>query len=205
MSKTGNLLELVMIVKNSGDEIIPMLNAIKNYIDHWTILDTGSTDNTKENITTCLTDVPGNLYDGLQLYDDPFVDFSTARNRALDLAKTRCTFTIMLDDTYVLQDGPELIKFLEKNKNGKDDGYMVIIEDKRNYYPTTRILRSAANKRYKHKIHEYVDIESKGPAAKFIDLESDYMTARSNSRKESDRRLMEEELELDPENISTEF
>ena len=115
MSKTGNLLELVMIVKNSGDEIIPMLNAIKNYIDHWTILDTGSTDNTKENITTCLTDVPGNLYDGLQLYDDPFVDFSTARNRALDLAKTRCTFTIMLDDTYILQDGPELIKFLEKN------------------------------------------------------------------------------------------
>jgi len=41
MSKSGNLLELVMIVKNSGDEIIPMLNAIKNYIDHWTILDTG--------------------------------------------------------------------------------------------------------------------------------------------------------------------
>jgi len=198
MSKTGNLLELVMIVKNSGDEIIPMLNAIKNYIDHWTILDTGSTDNTKENITTCLTDVPGNLYDGLQLYDDPFVDFSTARNRALDLAKTRCTFTIMLDDTYILQDGPELIKFLEKNKNGKDDGYMVIIEDKQNCYPSTRILRSAANKRYKHKIHEYVDIESKGPAAKFIDLETDYMSARSNSRKESDRRLMEEELELYP-------
>ena len=34
MSKTGNLLELVMIVKNSGDEIITMLNAIKNYINH---------------------------------------------------------------------------------------------------------------------------------------------------------------------------
>jgi glycosyltransferase involved in cell wall biosynthesis len=198
MSKTGNLLELVMIVKDSGDEIITMLNAIKNYIDHWTILDTGSTDNTKENITKCLTNVPGNLYDAVELYDEPFVDFSTARNRALDLAKTQCTFTIMLDDTYVLQDGPELIKFLEKNKNSEDDGYTVIIEDKQNCYPSTRILRSAANKRYKHKIHEYIDIESKGPAAKILDLETDYMTARSNSRKESDKRLMEEELELYP-------
>ena len=68
MSKSGNLLELVMIVKNSGDEIIPMLNAIKNYIDHWTILDTGSTDNTMDNIRNTLKDVPGNLYDATKLY-----------------------------------------------------------------------------------------------------------------------------------------
>ena len=29
------LLELVMIVKNSGDNIIPMLNSVKNFIDHF--------------------------------------------------------------------------------------------------------------------------------------------------------------------------
>ena len=40
------LLELVMIVKDSGEDIIPMLKAAKPYIDNWTILDTGSTDNT---------------------------------------------------------------------------------------------------------------------------------------------------------------
>ena len=38
--KNKNLLELVMIVKNSGQEIIPMLESTKKWIDHWTILDT---------------------------------------------------------------------------------------------------------------------------------------------------------------------
>ena len=42
-----NLLELVMIVKNSGDVIRDCLRLNKKFIDHWTILDTGSSDNTK--------------------------------------------------------------------------------------------------------------------------------------------------------------
>jgi hypothetical protein len=82
--KNKNLLELVMIVKNSGQEIIPMLESTKKWIDHWTILDTGSTDDTMKNITECLKGIPGKLHDGKSLYDDPFVDFSTARNRALN-------------------------------------------------------------------------------------------------------------------------
>ena len=75
------LLELVMIVKDSGDNIISMLNSVKNYIDHWTILDTGSTDDTMINIEKTMQNIPGNLYDGSKLYSDPFIDFSTALNR----------------------------------------------------------------------------------------------------------------------------
>ena len=60
IKKNKNLLELVMIVKNSGQEIIPMLESAKKWIDHWTILDTGSTDDTMQNITTCLKGIPGN-------------------------------------------------------------------------------------------------------------------------------------------------
>ena len=56
------LLELVMIVKDSGLDIIPMLKASKPYIDSWTILDTGSTDGTQKNILSILGDIPGNLY-----------------------------------------------------------------------------------------------------------------------------------------------
>ena len=52
--KNKNLLELVMIVKNSGQEIIPMLESAKKWIDHWTILDTGSTDDTMKNILLAL-------------------------------------------------------------------------------------------------------------------------------------------------------
>ena len=44
MSK--KILELVMIVKNSGEILRDCLKHNKQFIDYWTILDTGSTDNT---------------------------------------------------------------------------------------------------------------------------------------------------------------
>ena len=43
-----SILELVMIVKNSGEVLRKCLKSVKPYIDHWTILDTGSIDNTKD-------------------------------------------------------------------------------------------------------------------------------------------------------------
>ena len=42
------LLELVMIVKNSGEILRECLQKNRRFIDHWTIVDTGSTDNTPD-------------------------------------------------------------------------------------------------------------------------------------------------------------
>jgi len=195
------LLELVMIVKNSNDDIIKMLEAVRYYIDHWTILDTGSTDNTMENIIKTMIDVPGKLYDGTKLYDDPFVDFSTARNRALELAGEKCTFTIMLDDTYVLQKGRALRKFLKKKvKRIKDQGYYLLIEDGEQIYPSIRILRTSEHIRYKHKIHENVVIDRVGDTApgRVFDVISSYMKIRTIKRRESDIKYLKEEIEIDP-------
>jgi glycosyltransferase involved in cell wall biosynthesis len=195
------LLELVMIVKNSGDDIVKMLEAARDHIDHWTILDTGSTDNTMENITKTLENVPGTLYNGVELYDDPFVDFSTARNRALDLAGDRCTFTIMLDDTYNIHDGALMRKFLQKKvKCTREQGYYIIIEDEEQQYPSTRVLRSADKIRYKHKIHETVVLERVGGTTPggIHDHISSYMKMRSSRRRASDIVFLREEIEKDP-------
>ena len=40
------ILELCMIVKNSGEVLRKCLKENRDWIDYWTILDTGSTDNT---------------------------------------------------------------------------------------------------------------------------------------------------------------
>lgn len=202
IKKNKNLLELVMIVKNSGQEIIPMLESAKKWIDHWTILDTGSTDDTMKNITTCLKGIPGKLHDGKSLYDDPFVDFSTARNRALDLAGTKCTFSIMLDDTYHIKNGDALRKFLKRKQQKKEvKACHVIIEDHEKQYLSTRVLRTSSKLRYIHKIHEYVNIETDYIAPGIIiDEETEYMTSRSKARKQSDITLMREEITRYPEN-----
>ena len=195
------LLELVMIVKNSGDDIVKMLEAARDHIDHWTILDTGSTDNTMENITKTLRNVPGELYNGVELYDDPFVDFSTARNRALDLAGDRCTFTIMLDDTYNIHDGKLMRKFLQKKvKCTREQGYYIIIEDPEKQYPSTRVLRSADKIRYKHKIHEDVVLDRIGGTTPggVVDNISAYMKMRTSRRLASDIVFLREEIEKYP-------
>jgi len=195
------LLELVMIVKNSGDDIIKMLEAARDHIDHWTILDTGSDDNTMENITKTLRNVPGTLYNGVELYEDPFVDFSTARNRALELAGDTCTFTIMLDDTYSIRDGKKMRKFLKKKeKCVREQGYYIIIEDLEKQYPSIRVLRTTDKIRYKHKIHENVVLERLGgtlPGSVYDEI-SPYMSMRTSRRRESDIVYLQEEIAEDP-------
>ena len=79
MLDTDKLLELVMIVKNSGEVLRECLKENKKWIDYWTILDTGSTDNTPEIIKEELKDVPGKLHFG------EFIDFSNARNKSIEL------------------------------------------------------------------------------------------------------------------------
>ena len=84
------LLSLVMIVKNEADTIQKVLESTIKTIDRYTILDTGSTDNTIDIIRSTFKDVPGNIY------TEPFVDFSTSRNRAIELDNNKSTFILML-------------------------------------------------------------------------------------------------------------
>ena len=109
MSQRERLLELVMIVKNSGEILRECLKENRKYIDYWTIVDTGSNDNTCDIIKEELKDVPGELH-----YSE-FIDFSQARNKSLELSSKTCKYTIVLDDSYVIFEGDKLRNFLSKN------------------------------------------------------------------------------------------
>ena len=80
-----NLINLCIMVKNAGPQFEEML--IKNLpiFDKWTILDTGSTDETIDIINKILV----GKKDG-KLYQEPFINFRDSRNRLLDLAETSC-------------------------------------------------------------------------------------------------------------------
>ena len=191
------LLELVMIVKDSGLDIIPMLKASKPYIDSWTILDTGSTDGTQKNILSILGDIPGNLY------EEPFVDFSVSRNRALELAGDKCEWVMMLDDTYELQKGDNLRNFLKSKKCKKKKALLITIEDSGKRYVSLRLIRTNSGLRYKYRIHEY--IEAVNPhiieysVCHIYDTSSVLMGARSNQRHYSDYKILKEDYEKFPD------
>ena len=154
-----SLLELIMIVKNSGDILRKCLQHNKKYIDRWTILDTGSTDNTPDIINEELGDIPGKLH-----FSD-FVDFSTARNKAFDLASNECKYRIVLDDSYTISNGEALRNHLQTSN--KDLIHCKIVYDKynngvyTNVYEGTRITKTSSKLRYIYRVHEALDIPKK--------------------------------------------
>lgn len=189
------LLHLVMIVKNGGNDIVNMLEKNKKYIDHWTILDTGSIDGTQSRILDLMKDVPG------ELYEEPFVDFEYSRNRSLELAGDKCEWIIVLDDTYEIMNGDALRVYLNQECN-KINSLTLTIEDKINKYPSTRIIRSKCGYRYKYRVHEM--IIAPGSAALdynisyLIDNTSDYMKKRSEERYSKDYEILKEDFEKNP-------
>eukprot|EP00753_Platysulcus_tardus_P001167 PLAT11117.1.p1 GENE.PLAT11117.1~~PLAT11117.1.p1 ORF type:complete len:654 (+),score=329.48 PLAT11117.1:22-1983(+) len=159
------LLEFVMIVKNEAASIVETIESVKDYVDRWTILDTGSTDGTQQLIRDTFQGVPGNLH------EEEFVDFSTTRNRALELAGTRCVFNFMLSGDESLHKGQHLRAFLEKrrdwkwvNRSAKHEAYNVRVHYGVDVYDSTRIARTDALWYYVGATHEYMTNRRKNVA-----------------------------------------
>ncbi|MBS0556798.1 MAG: glycosyltransferase [Proteobacteria bacterium] len=94
---------LSMIVKNEAAVIERCLTSVKPFIQAWAISDTGSTDGTQDIIRRILGGLPG------ELIERPWVDFSTNRNQALDLAKKYGDYALLIDadDSIVADRYPE--------------------------------------------------------------------------------------------------
>jgi glycosyltransferase involved in cell wall biosynthesis len=88
---------LSMIVKDESRVIERCLRSVKPFIDAWAIVDTGSTDGTQDLVRRAMGDLPG------ELIERPWVDFSTNRNQALDLARKFGDFALVIDADDVLE------------------------------------------------------------------------------------------------------
>ena len=199
-----NLIHLTMIVKNAGDIFEEVLTKNLSIIDRWTILDTGSTDNTVEIIKKVLVGKKKG-----ELYQEPFIDFGTSRNRCLELAGSSCKYKLMLDDTYVIEG--KLREFLEETRGDQfSDSFSLYITSDDVQYCSNRITKTTSKLKYIYKIHEVIQMENNINVcipieeAKIHDTRSDYMEKRTMDRKEYDLKLlfeMLEELPNDPRHL----
>lgn len=139
------LLGLVMIVRNEVKRISEVLASYAGHIDSYTILDTGSTDGTQTLILDALDGLPGTLH------EEPFVDFATSRNRALELHGTSTVFAMMPNGD-VLSGGPSLRAFLEAHRHSPAGAYRVRISPGHYYHPL--VMRTGAGWHYKWRTHE---------------------------------------------------
>jgi len=193
-----NLIHFTMIVKDAGDDFEKVLLENLPIIDRWTILDTGSTDNTIAIINKVLVGKKKG-----QLYREPFVNFRDTRNRCLDLAGKECKFAIMLDDTYVTRE--DLRTFLNEIRGDQySTSFSLYVSSHDMQYTSNRITKTYMNLRYKYKIHEIIQPENNNnvliPINKsFIyDYSNDYMEKRTMDRKQYDLDILFESYREDP-------
>jgi tetratricopeptide (TPR) repeat protein len=193
-----NLVNLCVMVKNGGKQFGEMLEANMKYIDRWTILDTGSTDDTVETIKRVLVGKkPG------ELYEEPFINFRDSRNRLLELAGTTCKYSIMLDDTYVLQG--DLREFLNEVRGDQfADSFSLYINSDDVEYASNRIVVAESKLKYIYTIHEVIQKANNNNViipkdrSHIIDRDYDYMKTRTVVRKQKDLEMLYQELEENP-------
>lgn len=203
----ADLLTLSMIVKNEASTLARTLRSVKPFIDRWVIVDTGSTDATRDVIRQELAGIPG------ELHERPFVDFSTTRNEALDLAGTSTEFILWLDADDELEQGKALRAFLarERSVSGPDrDAYYVRI-NLGFTFDSVRILRARAGWKFRGLVHEVLMHPDKPPPTYRIpDVVIQHhpppeALERSKQRWERDIGLLERALADDPNDARSAF
>ncbi len=145
MNSHGQTICLNMIVKDEAPVIRRCLDSVRALVDHWVIVDTGSTDGTQQIVREHFKDVPG------ELHERPWRDFAHNRTEALALARGRGDYVLVIDADEVLEispgfEMPELVA----------DSYNVQVLYGGCAYLRRQLVRNTLAWRYEGVLHEYI-------------------------------------------------
>lgn len=146
-------ISLCMIVKNEAHVIERCLSSVLPIIDHWVIVDTGSTDGTQQKIKDFFD---RNGIKG-ELHERPWVDFGHNRSEALELCqKTDTDYAYMIDadEILVYEPGFDPMKFKE---NLNADLYNIFAQFGQTRYHRPQMTSNKKPFYYRGVLHEYVD------------------------------------------------
>lgn len=210
-SKTdGPLLVIVLMVKN---EEPVMAETLKPFVEagmqDFFIFDTGSEDKTievteeffkKHNVKNYI------------IKQEPFIDFASSRNRALDLTEEHfpnAKFMLMLDAEWYMHGVKELIEYCKIHENDTTPSHFVrIIMNETLDFQTSRLLRCFTNTRFKGVVHETIFNTSlaKVPGNIFFEVKTSHFgLEKSKKRWVRDVNLLLKENAQNPDNPRTIF
>jgi glycosyltransferase involved in cell wall biosynthesis len=190
---------LNMIVKNESAVITRCLSSVKDLIDYWVIVDTGSTDGTQEIIREFLKKIPG------ELHERAWVNFAHNRNEALSLAKNK-------GDVLLLIDADEQLLFSESfcMPDLNDDCYLSTVQQGGLRFQRILMVNNALNWAWEGSVHEQIvchTINSYQFMTGVINNAEPDDGARTKGGDKciQDARILEEDLKKDPTNSRAAF
>ena len=136
---------LSIIVKNESQAIRRYLETVRSIIDHWAIVDTGSTDGTQDIVRAYLADIPR----GIERMSLRLI-FAHNRSEALDPARPHCDY-IFFDADDVLELPPtSAMPILSASS------YYVEVRHRELRYWRPRLLRSDVPWQFEGVLHEFL-------------------------------------------------
>ena len=148
MTPSGQTLCLSMIVKDEAHVIRRCLASVRPIIDHWIIVDTGSTDGTQNIIREAMAGLPG------AVHERPWRDFAQNRSEALALARPHGTYSLVIDADDEL-DLPADYRMPDLSA----ESYTIDIRYGEVAYQRTQLVRNSRPWRYEGVLHEYLECD----------------------------------------------
>ncbi|RTL06982.1 hypothetical protein EKK58_02255 [Candidatus Dependentiae bacterium] len=194
-----DLLVAVLMVKNEEAVMASTLKPlVSSGIQSFLIFDTGSTDNTIQNTRDFFAQYPAC---SCVIFSEPFIDFATSRNRALDLAEENfpnACFMLMPDAEWHLINGKKLLDFCNKVSDHVDPVYLIRIISGIDFY-TSRLIRCKTGSRFAGVVHECIAASAKVPSDIYFELHTTHYGAeKSRQRWQRDKKLLFEAFKKDP-------
>lgn len=140
-----------MIVRDEAHIVTEALACLAPHLDYWVVVDTGSTDATRDVVRDFFGDrgIPG------ELHERPWRDFGANRTEALELARGKADYLWVFDADDLLRGTPDLTELTHDAYSLRFDG------DLRYWRPL--LFRSDRAWRFVGELHEYAQCAD-GPA-----------------------------------------
>tara|TARA_R100001163_G_C5067304_1_gene206303 strand:+ start:225 stop:3035 length:2811 start_codon:yes stop_codon:yes gene_type:complete len=192
-------LGISMIVKDEAKIIKKCLESVAPYIDYWTIHDTGSSDSTIDIILDFFRNYKnpdGELISG-ELHRVEWKNFGWNRNKALEIAKTRTDYCLLMDADFILKvHDPDFRSKLHT------PGYLIKYEGGLEYRQIL-LIESQHNWEYRGVTHEFIDVYPERKPSEITNMITIDHTLQGSSRPdkfERDAALLEQGIIDEPNN-----
>jgi len=191
--KVGVSICLNMIVRNESKIIARVLQSVLPIIDTYVICDTGSTDNT----ISIIKDFFNSKGIKGEVISEPFKNFGYNRTIALNAAKGKATYALLLDADMIFKIEPSFDK-----QNLTADSYLIIQKGCGLSYHNTRLIKLGIGAKCVGPTHEYYDLPSGSRSEKLDSIWIDDIGdgGSKGDKFERDIRLLKQGIEEEPNN-----
>jgi len=196
-------LSLCMIVKNEAENLAPCIHSVKEVVDEIIVVDTGSTDHTKE--------VARQI--GARVYDFAWCDdFCAARNESIKCATGDYILWLDADDRMARSEVEKLRRLKRMFPPEKNQAYYLVVNnqspvDGETLFQQMRIFPNVPGAAFEGRVHEQIFQSLGRLGIKFV--QTDVVIRHTGydgdsavlKKSERNLKIIEEELEAKPDDL----